>query len=35
MAKGPIDEHTADRIFWIAVAGCLGFAFCSFVFVLR
>lgn len=35
MAKGPIDEHTARSVFWIAVGGCLAFALCSFIFVLR
>lgn len=35
MAKGPIDEHTARSVFWIAVCGCVGFALCSFIFVLR
>jgi hypothetical protein len=35
MAKGPIDEHTASSVFWIACAGCVAFALCSFIFVLR
>jgi hypothetical protein len=35
MAKGPIDEHTASNVFWIAVGGCVAFALCSFIFVLR
>lgn len=35
MAKGPIDEHTASRVFWIALAGCVAFVLGSFIFVLR
>lgn len=35
MAKGPIDEHTASNVFWVAVFGCVAFALCSFFFVLR
>lgn len=35
MAKGPIDEHTASNVFWIAVCGCVAFALCSVIFVLR